>query len=108
MTLCAHVPHPWGEVLEFRANTCTAGQPKGVVQKSRLGGDVNWWPLRSAVPWPPPCTEIPLKWKKVSKCKFPGFFSTEQHSQTVYSAFIFGLYLSLYFHNLHVEREISI
>lgn len=46
-------PNGWWRKVESRADTWTGGQ---------------WG---SVVPWPPPCTEIPLKGKKVSKCKFP-------------------------------------
>lgn len=89
------------------------GPPSGLVEKSRAwrGGHVNWWPLRRAVPCPPPCSETPLKWKKVSKCKFPeNSVSVEQHLQTVYLPLSLGsLSLSLsnpYF--LRTGRDMNI
>lgn len=96
-------PHHADGVVEFWADICSlfpipVGPPSGLVEKSRAlrGGHVNWWPLRRAFPWLPPCSETPLKWKKVSKCKFPeNSFSVEQHFQTTYLPFIFGLSLSL-------------
>lgn len=109
-------PHHTDEVMEFRANICSffsisTGQPSGSVETSRAsrGGHVNWWPPRSAVPWPPPCSETPLKWNKVSKCKFPeNFFSMEQHFQTVYfTIYLWAVSLSI-LPNLHIEREIEI
>lgn len=85
-------PHHTDEVTEFRANICSffshlcwATQWFGGDEQSLSRGHVNWWPPRSAVPWPLPCSKTPLKWNKVSKCKFPeNFFSMEQHFQTVY------------------------
>lgn len=72
-----HKPHHINEVMEFWANillvfSITTGQPNGLAEKSRAfwGGHVNWWPPRSAVPWPPPCSETPLKWKKYRNANF--------------------------------------
>lgn len=50
-------------LVESRADTGTGGQ-RG-----------------SAVPGPPPSLRFFSKWKKVWKCKFPEFLSTEQHFQ---------------------------
>lgn len=111
-------PHHTDEVMEFRANICSffpvsTGQPSGSVETRRAsrGGHVNWWPPRSAVPWPPPCSETPLKWNQVSKCKFPeNFFSMEQHFQTVYvTIYLWAVSLPI-LPNLHIEgeREIEI
>lgn len=95
-------PRHTDAVMEFWASVCS-------FYPSQLGNPMVWLRTgepcegacglvapRSAVPGPPPCSETPLKWKKVSKCKFPeNFFSMEQHLQTVYLPFIFALYLSL-------------
>lgn len=107
--------HRWGHgvsgqhLLIFFFFSITTGQPSGSAEKSRAfrGGHVNWWPPRSAVPWPPPCSETPLEWKKGSKCKFPeNFFSMEQHFQTVYLTIsLWAISLSI-LHNLHIQREI--
>lgn len=63
-----------------------AVQPNGLVENSgALGRHMNWWPLGSAVPWPPPCTDIPLKVEKGIEMQISRkFFSMEQHFQMIY------------------------
>lgn len=106
--------HRWGhgvpgQHLLIFFHLCWATQWFGGDEQSLSRGHVSWWPSRSAVPWPPPCSETPLKWSKVSKCKFPeNFFSMEQHFQTVYlTIYLWARSLSIRPY-LPIEREIEI
>lgn len=69
--------HRWGhgvsgQHLLIFFFSITTGQPSGSAEKSRAfrGGHVNWWPPRSAVPWPPPCSETLSSGKKDRNANF--------------------------------------